>query len=217
MLYGVSSRAFALTFHSISHREKGVGSTIDPGPNQGLESNKTEVLRLLLVLLSRQIYTSPSSLLSTPSIYTLHIIQKTPRRDVLTLLCSLLNTAMNSTQPQNIIGGVAGRLPYNHLVFKGEDPRATLVSTCLQVLCVLLDCQSGSARDVLSDVGDTQTSSPTTKTNAFRYFLAKLVGRVSRCHDICELIIFISAQAARLHLHIRWRDWDFGTADGVLQ
>ena len=155
------------------YREKGVGSTTDLGPNLGLESNKTEVLRLLLVLLSRQIYTPPSQLLTKPSIYTLQMVQKTQRRDVLTLLCSLLNTAINSPPASlTTIGGVTGRLPYNHLVFKGEDPREALVTICLQVLCVLLDCQSGSARDVTLPNGE---SAPTIKTNMFRYYLAKLV------------------------------------------
>jgi hypothetical protein len=135
------------------------------------------VLRLLLVLLSRQIYVSPSSLLIKPSLYTLHFVQKTSRRNVLTILCSLLNTAMNSTNTGNTsIGNMAGKLPYNHLVFKGEDPRSTLVGICFQVLCVLLDFQSGSARDVVSETGDGQTSMPTAQTNAFRYFLMKLVG-----------------------------------------
>ncbi|KAK0459482.1 high-temperature-induced dauer-formation protein-domain-containing protein [Desarmillaria tabescens] len=78
--------------------EKGVGSTTDPGVSNQYDSNKTEVLRLLLVLLSRQIYVPSSSLFSKPSLYTLHLVQKTPRRDVLTILCSLLNTAMNSAQ-----------------------------------------------------------------------------------------------------------------------
>ena len=157
------------------YREKGVGSTTDLGPIQGLESNKTEVLRLLLVLLSRQIYTSPSQLLTNPSVYTLQLVQKTQRRDVLTLLCSLLNTAMNLLPaPLTTIGGVTGRLPYNHLVFKGEDPRDGLVNVCLQVLCVLLDFQSGSARDATLASGE---SAPTIKTNAFRYYLAKLVSR----------------------------------------
>lgn len=155
------------------YREKGVGSTTDLGPTQGLESHKTEVLRLLLVLLSRQIYTSPSQMLTNPSIYTLQLVQKTQRRDVLTLLCSLINTAMNSPPaPLTTISGVTGRLPYNHLVFKGEDLRQGLVNTCLQVLCVLLDFQSGSARDTVLANGE---SSPTIKTNAFRYYLAKLV------------------------------------------
>ncbi|KAI0060891.1 hypothetical protein BV25DRAFT_1806699 [Artomyces pyxidatus] len=156
--------------------EKGVGSTVDPGPSQAFDTNKAEVLRLLLVLLSRQIYTPPSSLFTTPSLYTLHFVQNTPRRDVLTVLCSLLNTAMNSAKPYNtnVIGGVAGRLPYNHLVFKGEDPRANLVSLSFQVLCALLDFQSGSARDIPSGTEDNQVYAPTLRTNAFRYFIAKL-------------------------------------------
>jgi hypothetical protein len=73
-----------------------------------------------------------------------------------------------------VIGGVAGRLPYNHLVFKGEDPRANLVSVCFQVLCVVLDFQSGSARDIPT-AADPQVCAPALKTNAFRYFLAKVV------------------------------------------
>ena len=38
--------------------------------------------------------------------------------------------------------------PYNYLLFMGEDPRASLVSVCFQVLCVILDFHSRSARDV---------------------------------------------------------------------
>ncbi|KAE9406466.1 hypothetical protein BT96DRAFT_987607 [Gymnopus androsaceus JB14] len=155
--------------------EKGIGSTADPGPSHQYDNNKTEVLRLLLVLLSRQIYVSASSLFTRPSIYALHLVQKLPRRDVLTILCSLLNTAMNSPQAQPItINSMAGKLPYNHLVFKGEDPRANLVAICFEVLVVLLDFQSGSARDVVVGANEQQTSAPTARTNAFRYFLMKL-------------------------------------------
>ncbi|KAJ7632398.1 high-temperature-induced dauer-formation protein-domain-containing protein [Roridomyces roridus] len=155
--------------------EKGIGSTTDPGSSHAYDNNKTEVLRLLLVLLSRQIYIPPSALLSTPSLYTLHVVQKTPRRDVLTLLCSLLNTAMNSSlATATSVAGMAGKLPYNHLVFKGEDPRSNLVGICLQVLCVLLDFQSGSARDKSLGDEDANLSAPTARTNAFRYFLMKL-------------------------------------------
>ncbi|KAF8911951.1 high-temperature-induced dauer-formation protein-domain-containing protein [Gymnopilus junonius] len=152
--------------------EKGIGSATSLGNTTMYDNNKTEVLRLLLVLLSRQIYIPAASLFSNPSIFSLHVVQKMPRRDVLTILCSLLNTAMNSSTTDTItIGTIAGKLPYNHLVFKGEDPRTTLITTSLQVLCVLLDFQSGTARDHLAD---NQTTSPTVKTNAFRYFIMKL-------------------------------------------
>ena len=127
------------------------------------------------MLLSRQIYISASSLFTTPSLYTLHFVQKLSRRDVLTVLCSLLNTAMNSASIPTTIGNMAGRLPYNHLVFKGEDPRANLVSLCFQVLVVLLDFQSGSARDIIVESGEQQSSTPSARTNTFRYFLMKLV------------------------------------------
>lgn len=157
-------------------REKGVGSTIDPGSSHTYDSNRIEVLRLLLVLLSRQIYVPPGSLLTKPSFYSLHLVQKTSRRGVLTLLCSLLNVAMNSaTNSDTGIGSMAGKLPYNHLVFKGEDSRTNLVGMCLQILCVLLDFQSGPARDSITGSGDAQVISPTAKTNTFRYFLMKLV------------------------------------------
>lgn len=128
-------------------------------------------------------YVSPASLFSKPSFYTLHVVRKTPRRDVLTLLCSLLNTVVNSSKTTNVtIASMAGKVPYNHLVFKGEDPRTALVGMCLQVLCVLLDFQGGPARDASAGIGETVTSAPTSRTNAFRYFLAKLA---SRCSPIC--------------------------------
>ncbi|KAF9818909.1 hypothetical protein IEO21_02447 [Rhodonia placenta] len=155
---------------------KGVGSTTDPGSSQALDNNRTEVLRLLLVLLSKPIYVPPSAFLPLPSLYSLHFIQRTPRRHVLTVLCSLLNTIMSSSRAHNVMsmGNMAGRLPYNHLVFKGEDAKTTLVSTCLQVLCTLLDFQSGTARDSATDGDAGSSAGPTAQTNAFRYFVAKL-------------------------------------------
>ena len=159
---------------SLFQREKGIGSTANLGNNTAFDSNRTEVLRLLLVLLSQQIYAPAGSLFTKPSVFSLYIVQKIPRRDVLTILCSLLNTAMNSSAPEKVtIGTIAGKLPYNHLVFKGEDPRMNLITISMQVLCVLLDFQSGDARD---QIIDGQNFSPSAKTNTFRYFIMKLVG-----------------------------------------
>lgn len=206
------------TLFSRFHRERGVGSTADLGPTQAYDNNKTEVLRLLLVLLSRQIYTPPSSLFTTPSLYTLHFVQHTQRRDVLTILCSLLNTAMNSSQSSSatVIGGVAGRLPYNHLVFKGEDPRVNLVSLCFQVLCGLLDFQGGSARDIPIGSDEPQAYAPALKTNAFRYFLAKLVcPKSDRSLDSAFLIS--PAPYPGLRIHRRRCSWNIGAANGIYQ
>ena len=85
-----------------------------------------------------------------------------------------MNTVMNSTSSSSVtvVGGVAAALPYNHLVFKGEDTKSTLVGHCLQVLCALLDFQSGDAGDATGTGGEPV---PLIKTNAFRYFAAKLV------------------------------------------
>lgn len=156
-------------------------------------------------------YVSPGSLFSNPSFYTLHAVRKTPRRDVLTLLCSLLNTVINSSKATNVtIASMAGKVPYNHLVFKGEDPRTALVGMCLQVLCVLLDFQSGPARDASSGNGDTVTSAPTSKTNAFRYFLAKLASHSSSTPGMwansCQ------ASYTRLCVHTGWHHACPGTA-----
>lgn len=184
---------------------------VDPGPGHQYDSNKTEVLRLLLVLLSRQIYVSASSLFSKPSMYTLHLVQKLPRRDVLTLLCSLLNTAMNSPQAQPItINSMAGKLPYNHLVFKGEDPRVNLVAICFEVLVVLLDFQSGSARDVVVGTNEQQMSAPTARTNEFRYFLMKLVSTLSieKNHDTSYYRPSTGRKISSLYLVVFWGSWN---------
>ncbi|KAH7107456.1 high-temperature-induced dauer-formation protein-domain-containing protein [Auriculariales sp. MPI-PUGE-AT-0066] len=151
--------------HKVNHLiwERGVGSTQEVGTSRDLDMNKSEVLRLLLVLLSRQIYFTPTTVLLLETKTTAHFVQHLPRRIVLTVLCSLLNTAMNSSRP-------GFSLPYNHLVWKGDDPREILVGMCLQVLCVSLDYQAVNARDV-----DTaESAAPTAKTNSFRYFIAKL-------------------------------------------
>lgn len=150
-----------------ARREHGIGSTSDLGTTKEFDTNKAEVLRFLLILLSRQIYFPPSTVLSQTCRYSAQFVQKTPRRLILTVLCSLLNTAMNSSRP-------GFQLPYNHLVWKGEDPRANLVGLSFQLLCVTLDYQADDAQDAES--GDARA--PTAKSNAFRYFIAKLV-RVS--------------------------------------
>jgi hypothetical protein len=76
-------------------------------------------------------------------------------------------------------GGVVEKTPYNHLILSklGDEGKVGLVGVCLGVLCVLLDYQAADARDVVTASldGALVDGAPTAHTNAFRYFLAKLV------------------------------------------
>ena len=74
--------------------------------------------------------------------------------------------------------GMVDRVPYNHLILsarKGdaEGGRAGLVGVCLGVLLALLDYQADEARDPTAAVVG-EAASPTSNSNAFRYFVAKL-------------------------------------------
>lgn len=106
------------------------------------------------------------------------LTQRTPRRRVLTLLCSLLNTALH---PPNLSPLPISSMPYNHLVTRAMDADA-MPESAISALCILLDYQSGEARDRVIgganagvEVGEEAERLPTSKSNAFRYSLAKLV------------------------------------------
>jgi hypothetical protein len=74
------------------------------------------------------------------------------------------------------------KLPYNHLVFKGQDLHSTITALCLQILCASLDFQSGLACDRLSSGGD---SVPTARTNTLRYLISKLVSGLLCYLQLC--------------------------------
>ncbi|RUS19921.1 high-temperature-induced dauer-formation protein-domain-containing protein [Endogone sp. FLAS-F59071] len=113
--------------------ETGVGSSTPITSSKECDANRTETLRLLLVLLSKSMYIHPSVVLAKENHWTHHVVACTERKVVLALLCSLINTAVK----YNPLGwGV----PYNHVVF--SDPRELLVILCLQNLLVLLDYHS---------------------------------------------------------------------------
>ncbi|KAG8965749.1 hypothetical protein FRC03_000199 [Tulasnella sp. 419] len=191
-------KSLQVDHHKINYTtwEKGIGSTQDVTSSTNLDQNKTEVLRFLQILLSKTIYFSPTQVFQLTNPYASRLVHKhqTPRRQVLSILCSLLNTTMNSAHrgPSaaglgamgsmvNGVGTMVKDLPYNHLVFKDES-HATMVSYAIGVLLALLDYQSGDAKDVpIQSASDTpvaeneiQPSAPTASSNSFRYFLAKL-------------------------------------------
>ncbi|KAL4902394.1 hypothetical protein BDW74DRAFT_63428 [Aspergillus multicolor] len=114
---------------SYSIWQSGVGCNTSMGSTRELEDNRCEVLRLLLTLTGKAMYMS-SSLLPVQGVRAItYITTCQEKQAVLTLLCSLLNTAIKYNP-------ASWRVPYDHVVWK--DPRQILVIYCLQFLLVLL-------------------------------------------------------------------------------
>ncbi|KAF9891265.1 hypothetical protein FE257_004829 [Aspergillus nanangensis] len=114
---------------SYSIWQSGVGCNTSMGSSKELENNRCEILRLLLTITGKAMY-MPSSLLPVQGVKAITYIATCPdKQAVLTLLCSLLNTAVKYNP-------ASWRVPYDHVVWK--DPKQILVIYCLQFLLVLL-------------------------------------------------------------------------------
>ncbi|KAL2824056.1 high-temperature-induced dauer-formation protein-domain-containing protein [Aspergillus cavernicola] len=115
----------------VSHSiwQSGVGCNTSMGSTREFENNRCEILRLLLTITGKAMYTS-SSLLPVQGVKAItYITSCQEKQPVLTLLCSLLNTAIKYNP-------ASWRVPYDHVVWK--DPRQILVIYGLQFLLVLL-------------------------------------------------------------------------------
>lgn len=109
--------------------QSGVGCKSSIPTNKELESNRCEILRLLLTMSSKAMY-MPSNILPVQGVKAITYIATCPDKQiVLSVLCSLINTTIKSN-----IG--SWRLPYDHVVRK--DSKQTLVIYSLQLLLVLL-------------------------------------------------------------------------------
>jgi hypothetical protein len=133
--------------------QSGVGCKTSLGSNKDLESNRCEVLRLLLTLSSKSMYMS-SSVLPVQGVKAITYIATCPDKQVvLSVLCSLLNTTIK-------YNAAAWRLPYDHVVWK--DPKQALVIYSLQFLLVLL----------LYPIPEDGSGPP--RKNFYRHFLGRL-------------------------------------------
>ncbi|KAI9651605.1 MAG: hypothetical protein M1831_000591 [Alyxoria varia] len=133
--------------------QSGVGCTGSIGTSAELESNRMEILRLLLTICSKSMYTS-ANVLPVQGVRALTYITTIDKKPLtLTLLCSLLNTTLKYNP-------ATWHVPYDHIVFK--DPKQIFVTYCLQLLLVL----------ILYPVPE--TSSGKTPRNDFRHYLSKL-------------------------------------------
>ncbi|KAJ5223414.1 hypothetical protein N7468_007956 [Penicillium chermesinum] len=114
---------------SYSIWQSGVGCNTAMGTSKAFESNRCEILRLLLTITGKAMY-MPSNTLPVQGVKAItYITTCQDKQSVLTLLCSLLNTAMKYNP-------ASWRVPYDHVVWK--DPKQMLVIYCLQLLLVLL-------------------------------------------------------------------------------
>ncbi|ORX63181.1 hypothetical protein DM01DRAFT_1331256 [Hesseltinella vesiculosa] len=123
--------------------EEGVGSTKSLGMQRDLDQNRTEVLRLLTVLFSKSIYTTPSHTLTREDLWLGYVMTKLDKKIILVLLCSLINT---SCKYDPLGWGV----PYNHLMV--ANPREPLVAMCLRTLLILLDYRSPPTVELLHEL-----------------------------------------------------------------
>ncbi|KAI0544091.1 high-temperature-induced dauer-formation protein-domain-containing protein [Xylaria curta] len=133
--------------------QSGVGCNTVVPTTKEFESNRCEILRLLLTLASQSMYMSPN-LLPTKGTKALTYICTCPDKQVvLSVLCSLLNTTLKYNP-------ASWRVPINTLVFK--DPKEVLVTYTLQFLLVIL----------LYPIPENSAGS--TPKNYYRHFLGRL-------------------------------------------
>ncbi|KAJ0334678.1 hypothetical protein COL5a_000741 [Colletotrichum fioriniae] len=132
--------------------QSGVGCNTSVATTKEFESNRSEILRLLLTMTSQSMYMS-SNVLPQRGIRALtHICTCPDKQVVLSVLCSLLNTTLKYNP-------ATWRVPYNTLVFK--DEKQILVTYTLQLLLVFL----------LYPIPE---QNGTTPKNYYRHFLGRL-------------------------------------------
>lgn len=109
--------------------QSGVGCKQSISTNKDLDSNRCEVLRLILTMMSKSMYMSSTVLPAQGVRAITYLATCSDKQIVLSVLCSLLNTAIKHNSG-------SWRMPYDHMVWK--DSREALVVYSLQMLLVLL-------------------------------------------------------------------------------
>lgn len=121
--------------------EAGVGFAHSPPRNPTFDTNRTELLKLLLTCFSETMYQPPADIAQNPNKWILHLTSA-ENRHALPMFTSLLNTVC-AYDPVGL--GV----PYNHLLF--NDSLEPLVEASLQILIVTLDHDTSSSTPAESE------------------------------------------------------------------
>ncbi|KAI8586060.1 high-temperature-induced dauer-formation protein-domain-containing protein [Geranomyces variabilis] len=127
-----------LTAHGVQYIiwQQGVGASASPPTTRSETIHRTEVLRLLLTLLSRTVYIPTAKVIRAQNKWGDAMACGLDKKATLSVLCSTLNTVCN----YDPVGWAL--LPYNHLLF--ADVQEQLVTLCLQSLIALLDIRSSA-------------------------------------------------------------------------
>ncbi|KAG6041125.1 hypothetical protein E4U41_005928 [Claviceps citrina] len=135
--------------------QSGVGCNTTVSTTKEFESNRAEILRLLIALAGQSMYSTPGVLTQT-GVRTLTYICACPDKQiVLSVLCSLLNTTLKHNP-------ATWRVPYNNLVFR--DSKQLLVTYSLQFMLALL----------VYPIPESISQSKTSSKNYYRHFLGRL-------------------------------------------
>ncbi|KAI9847904.1 MAG: hypothetical protein M1837_001421 [Sclerophora amabilis] len=143
--------------------QSGVGCNTAVASTKEFESNRSEILRLLLTMTSKSMFMSANILPVLGVKVITYMTTCADKQIILSVLCSLLNTTMKYNP-------ASWRVPYDHVVFK--DSREVLVTYSLQLLLVLL----------LYPVPETSSGQP--PRNHYRHFY----GRLHRPQDFQFLV-----------------------------
>ncbi|KAH6686380.1 high-temperature-induced dauer-formation protein-domain-containing protein [Plectosphaerella plurivora] len=133
--------------------QSGVGCNTAVPTTKEHESNRCEILRLVLTLAGQSLYVTPNVLPGRGVRALTHLCSCPDKQVVLSVLCSLLNTTLKYNP-------ATWRVPYNTLVFR--DEKQILVTYTLQLMLVL----------VLYPIPE--DGSGGAQKNYFRHFLGRL-------------------------------------------
>ncbi|KAK6347142.1 hypothetical protein TWF696_007221 [Orbilia brochopaga] len=144
--------------------QSGVGCNTSMTITRESESNRIEILRLLIAISSRAMYIPANTLPVKGTRALTYLVTNSDKGIVLAVLCSLLNTTLK-------YNAATWRLPYDHVVF--SDSRQVLVTYSLHMLLILL----------LYPLPEGRAGSAQPKNN-FRHYL----GRLHRTQDFQFLV-----------------------------
>ncbi|KAI9268708.1 high-temperature-induced dauer-formation protein-domain-containing protein, partial [Sporodiniella umbellata] len=146
--------------------ETGVGCSTPIGSSRDNDTNRAEVLRLLTVLLSKSMYTTPSHIVSRKDPWLDFITAKIEKKLVLAFLCSMINISCKYNPLSWTV------VPYNHIMF--NDPRESLVAHCLRILLIVLDHGPAKAEKTVRVGPEDPTHHTDSADNIFRHYFSKL-------------------------------------------